>query len=118
MSAVRVIPTFDPGKDRQLRFGLRFEAPATQHLTFKSRPKRLGQSVVVTISHRTRGGHHTRFLTPLAKRVACVLTTAIGVMDHTLRSTLRDGILQCFEYKLSTQMILHRPPDHFARVHI
>jgi hypothetical protein len=34
MSAMGVIPTFDPGKDRHLRFGLGFEAPATQHLTF------------------------------------------------------------------------------------
>src|SRR5271157_4739750 len=105
MPAVRVIPAFDPGKNRHLRFGLRFEAPATQHFAFEGRPKRLGQGVVVTISHRTHRWHDARFLTALAKCIAGVLATAIGMMDHALRSTLRDGILQRFEYKLRAQKI-------------
>jgi hypothetical protein len=73
MSPASIIPTFDPFKDRQLRFGLRAKGAPIEQLTFQSGEKRLGHGVVVGIADRTDGWHNAHFSAALAEGEARVL---------------------------------------------
>src|SRR6266404_4603817 len=53
MATMRVIPTFQPIKDRHLRFGLGFEAPPAQHFALERGEKTFRHRVIVVVAHRT-----------------------------------------------------------------
>jgi len=119
MSPASIIPTFDPFKDRQLRFGLRAKGAPIEQLTFQSGEKRLGHGVIVGIADRTDGWHDAHFSAALAEGEARVLRAVIGMMDDTLlRPALCERHVDRREHQLGFQMILHRPADDFARASI
>src|SRR5450631_1237385 len=118
MAPMRVIPTFDPLKNSHLRFGLAFESTAVQYLPLERSEKALRHRVVVGIADRSHRGHDTGLAAALAEGVARVLTATIRVMDHGLRSALRDRHVQRRQNQLGAQMRLHRPAHNAARIHI
>src|SRR6266853_6825612 len=84
MPTMWVVPTFQPIKDRHLRFRLALEAPAVEYFALERGEEALRHRVVVSITHRAHRGHDARFPTPLAEGVAGVLAAVVGVMDHRL----------------------------------
>jgi hypothetical protein len=115
---MRVVPTFDPGKHSHLRFRLRLEATTAEQLTLKRGEEALRHRVVVGITDRAHRRHDVRLLAALAERVARVLTAAIRVMDHVLRTTLDECHLQRSKDQLGFQVRLHRPTHDPSRVHV
>src|SRR5205807_6942475 len=73
VSAMWVVPTFQPIENRHLRFGLALEATPVEHFTLERGEERFGHRVVVCIPHRAHRGHDARFPTALAEGVAGVL---------------------------------------------
>jgi hypothetical protein len=73
MSAVRVVPTFEPFKYGHPGFRFGFESTSAQQFALESREEAFRHGVVVGISDRSHRGHDVRFLTALAEGVARIL---------------------------------------------
>src|SRR5205807_1791029 len=72
VSAMWVVPTFQPIENRHLRFGLALEATPVEHFTLERGEERFGHRVVVCIPHRAHRGHDACFPTALT-----VVTTGL-----------------------------------------
>jgi len=111
---MRVIPTFDPFEHRCLSF----EPTTVEQFALERGEKALRHRVVVRVADRSHRRHHVGFPAALSERVARVLTSAIGMVDHRRRPALRDRHVQSRQNQLRSQVGLHRPTDDAARVHI
>ena len=87
VSAVRIIPSFNPGKDREAGLCHRFPGSAVYEFALKTSKETLRHRVVVSITHRPHGGLNPHFLTALTKRHTGVLTALVGMVNHRYRST-------------------------------
>ena len=82
MAPARVVPTLDPGKDRQARLGPGLSGPAGDEFTFQARKKTLRHGVVVGISHAAHRWAHPHLLAALAKGDAGVLLGFKELSQH------------------------------------
>ena len=79
---MRVVPTLDPFKHSHLGFRLSFKPTTVQKFALERGKEALGHRVVVGVAHRAHRGHYAGLAASLAKGVARVLATAIGMMDE------------------------------------
>src|ERR1035441_10504666 len=100
MTAIRVVPTLQPGKHVHSRIDLVREAPANYDLSFQGGEKRLGHRVIVSIADPAHRGPDARFRAALAKVVAGVLAAAVRVMDYPSGPSLRDRHVQGGQHQL------------------
>ena len=74
MSAMPIIPTLDPRKDRPACLVAGVEVISIQHLTLESREHAFGHSVVEAIADAAHGWCDARLATTPPERQAGVLT--------------------------------------------
>ena len=77
MPPVRVVPGFNPGKDRQARFGVGLPYPPVNQLTLQGGKETLRHGVVISIANCAHAGPDTHFFAALAKRHTGVLTALV-----------------------------------------
>src|ERR1019366_9632601 len=94
MTAIRVVPTLQPGKHGPSRIDLAMEALAVDDLSFQGGEKRLGHRVIVSIADTAHRGPDARLRAALAKGVAGVLAAAGRVMGYPPWPAPRDRHVQ------------------------
>ena len=118
VSAMRVVPTFQPREHGHPCLDLTAKALPVDHFALKSCKKRLRHRIVVRIADRSHGGHDAGFATAFAERVAGVLAPMVRMMDDIDRTPLCDRHVQRRQHQLGAQVIGHRPADDLARIHV
>ena len=68
MAPVRVVPGFNPGKDRQARFGVGLPDPPVNQLTLQRGKEAFCHGVVISIAHGSHARAYAHFFAALAKR--------------------------------------------------
>ena len=98
MPPVRVVPGFNPSKDRQTCLGVRFPYPPVNQLTFQGGKETLRHGVVISIANCSRTWAYTHLLAAFAKRHAGVLGGFNRSLQHMVvrqilstRSVLRSA---------------------------
>ncbi len=74
--------------------------------------------MAVCVAHRAHRGHDAGLAASLAKCIARVLATAIGMMDVCPWLALRDRHVQGRQNQFRAQVRLHRPAHDPTRVHV
>jgi len=107
--SARVVPAFDPVKDRRPGFGLGVEPSAVEQLTFEGGEEALGHRIVVAVAHRPHRGADADLLAAAPEADRGILAALVGVMDHRGRPALPNGHVERVEHELGLQMGGHRP---------
>ena len=89
MPPVRVVPGFNPGKDRQTCLSVRFPYPPVNQLTLQGGKETLGLSVVILFTHGSHRSAYAHFLAAVAKGNAGVL----GLSNRSSQHWVIDWIL-------------------------
>src|SRR5689334_5861534 len=99
VAAPGVVPSLDPGEQRQTRVGLGLPTPAVDQLAFEAGEEALGHRVVVGVAYAAHRGTHAHLLAAFAECDARVLTALVAVMDQGLWLALLQRHVQCGEYE-------------------
>ena len=81
MATPRVVPALDVSKQRELGFGLGFEAASIDQLALEAREEALRHRVVVGVAHTAHRGLHAHRTTSLTEGDTGVLRTLVAVMN-------------------------------------
>src|SRR5215470_10489097 len=114
MTPARVIPAFDEIEYRHPRLDLGLEAAALEQLAFERGEKTLAHRVVETVAHRTHRGPHPGLLAAPSEGERGILAALIRMTNHTVRASLSQRQVECFEHQLGAQIALHRPTHNPA----
>ena len=118
MTARRVVPSLDPGKDGQFGLSLGLPGAPGNELAFQRGKETLGHGVVVRIPYRAHGGAHTHFLAAVAKCNAGVLAALVRVMNDVLGLAREQRHVQCFNDQIRRHVHTERPTHHLTAEHI
>ena len=99
-----VVPTLDPGKDRQARLGLGLPATPGNELALQTGKEALCHGVVIGISNRSHRGAHPHLLASVAKRNAGVPATLVRVVNHRLGLSGHQGHVERQNHQVSGQV--------------
>ena len=96
MPAVRVVPSFNPGEDRQPGLGLRLPDPAINELILQRRKEAFRHRVVIGISQRPHGRAHIHFLGKRLPNAMLVCCTSIVNRPESLDQCADRGAVQAY----------------------
>ena len=93
-----IVPSLDIPEDFHPGFLMRAEASAVNELTFERGEERFAHRIVITVSDRPHRRANPHFFAATAEGQGSILSTLIRVMDHPLRSTLKECHIQGIQH--------------------
>src|SRR5690349_1679463 len=110
VTALAVVPDFDPRKDGASGLLAGLEAGTVNHLFLEAGKEALGGRVVPTVAASTHATDDPGFFEPSLIVVAGVLAPSVAVAEHVLRGVSAEyRHFQCAEHQTTVDRLVHRP---------
>src|SRR5574341_15130 len=118
MPAARVVETLNEIDDRSASLVVRAERRTIDQLTLERRKEALTHCIVEAVANRSHGRPNACFPASRAELDRRVLTTLVGMMNDSRRTSLRNGHVQGGRDQRRPQMCSYRAADALASPHV
>ncbi len=97
VTAMGIVPGFDKLEDSHSAFRLCLEPASVEEFALQGGEEAFTQNVVEAVSDRSGGRPHLGLLAPLPEGDRSILTSLVGMMNHSGGATLPQSHIQCVQ---------------------